>query len=530
MAAKARILVVEDSRTQAAELRMILETKGFVVDTAPDGRKGLEAALAGGFDLIISDIHMPEMDGYTMTRALKHDPRTSRVPLILLTSLGDPLAIVQGLESGADNFLTKPYEPAYLLERVNKILAARAARGGEKLRLGVDVVFLGKQFTITSEKEQIVDLLITTFEEIVRHNRELQTQKDELALILESIGDGVVVVDERRQFTLVNRAAERMLTMPAMGELPLDRTLRGEDVSAEQLSVRVAGGAEVTVSVTGRAVRSPTGAVVGAVLVCRDITEHRRAQAALARQAEELAAAKEQAERESKFKSRFLASMSHELRTPLNAIIGFSELLEQELPGPLTVEQAEYVGHVLTSGRHLLSLLNDVLDLSKVQAGRMPLEREWTSPELIVDSVRGVVAPLASKQGVSLDLDLSAELPDVWVDPVRMRQVLFNLLSNGIKFTPAGGHVRLRGRVVGDALELAVEDSGIGIRREDLPRLFREFEQIENARGHRPQGTGLGLALTKQLVELHGGAITVASEPGRGTTFTIAVPLEGPRP
>ncbi|MEZ0228838.1 MAG: ATP-binding protein [Planctomycetota bacterium] len=242
----------------------------------------------------------------------------------------------------------------------------------------------------------------------------------------------------------------------------------------------------------------------------------------------ELERAKLQAERESSFKSKFLAGMSHELRTPLNAIIGFSEMLEQELFGSLNERQKEYVGLVLQSGRHLLALVNDILDISKVEAGRMSLDRERMSFDKVVASVADITRALAVRQGVTLDLGVPRGLPEIDVDLLRMKQVLYNLLSNAIKFTPAGGVVVLTARTSGAELEFSIEDSGIGIKPEDLPRLFHEFEQIEVPKGAlpvKPEGTGLGLALTKRLVALHGGTIAIESEPQRGTRVRVRVPL-----
>jgi signal transduction histidine kinase len=235
-------------------------------------------------------------------------------------------------------------------------------------------------------------------------------------------------------------------------------------------------------------------------------------------------------ERLSKFKSQFLANMSHELRTPLNAIIGFSELLsDDEGPTALSPQQKEHIGYVLESGRHLLSLINDVLDLSKIEAGRIELNPEWVLPKVLFASAREIGRPLAIKQGVSLDVVAPADLPQILVDPVRIKQVLYNLLSNAIKFTPRGGSVRLAAEDTSSGLSIAVTDTGVGIRAEDLPRLFREFERIEpvSTSGPRPEGTGLGLALTRRLVELHGGTISVMSDPGKGSTFTVELPRRG---
>jgi signal transduction histidine kinase len=242
----------------------------------------------------------------------------------------------------------------------------------------------------------------------------------------------------------------------------------------------------------------------------------------------EIEIAREQAERENQFKSLFLASMSHELRTPLNAIIGFSELIEDEKAGPLAPTQKDYIHSVLTSARHLLSLINDVLDLSKIEAGRETLSTEWVQPNTLVEAVLEVLRSLAIKQGGKLETDVPADLPEILVDPVRIKQVLYNLLSNGLKFTPPGGTVSLRVRLAGDRIRIEVADTGPGIRREDLPLLFREFQQLRGPGRSKLEGTGLGLVLTKRFVELHGGEIAVASEPGKGTTFTVELPIQVP--
>jgi protein-histidine pros-kinase len=183
---------------------------------------------------------------------------------------------------------------------------------------------------------------------------------------------------------------------------------------------------------------------------------------------------------------------------------------------------------VLVSGRHLLQLVNDVLDISKVEAGRMDLAYELTPIASIVDVVRSVIQAVAAKKGINLEVGVPPSLPDVMVDPGRIKQVLYNLISNAIKFTPRGGVVRLTVRTDAQHLVVMVSDTGVGIAREDLPRLFREFEQLPQPGGVRPEGTGLGLALTKRLVELHGGRVEVQSELGKGSTFSVYLPLRSP--
>ncbi len=241
----------------------------------------------------------------------------------------------------------------------------------------------------------------------------------------------------------------------------------------------------------------------------------------------ELDQARRKAEQASKSKSQFVANMPHEFKTPLTAIIGFGELLEEGEEGAtLSPKQREFVGHMVSSGRHLVSLMNDILDLSRIEAGRIDLRRELVSVRDVLDGARDTVRPLADKRSIVLDSEVAESLPRISIDPVRITQVLYNLLSNGIKFTPPGGRVRLRASTLGNAVTIAVEDSGIGISATDQKRLFREFERIEPTASRGAEGTGLGLALVKRLVELHGGTIAVQSEPGRGSTFTVTLPAD----
>jgi two-component system, sensor histidine kinase len=229
------------------------------------------------------------------------------------------------------------------------------------------------------------------------------------------------------------------------------------------------------------------------------------------------------AERANRFKSQFLANMSHELRTPLNAIIGFGELLEDD--PTLGGEHKEFVGHIISSGKHLVTLMNDILDLSRIEAGRVDLTRQRTAMVPLIQAARDIVRPTAIKLGVALEARVAEDLPDASVDPVRLKQVLYNLLSNGLKFTPRGGRVTLRAAAGDGRIVIAVEDTGIGMRPEDLDRLFKEFERIQSTSGPKPEGTGLGLALSKRLVELHGGTIAVTSQIGKGSVFTVSLPV-----
>jgi signal transduction histidine kinase len=251
---------------------------------------------------------------------------------------------------------------------------------------------------------------------------------------------------------------------------------------------------------------------------------HRKTRA-LERKNLELEAALDQAERANAFKSRFLASVSHELRTPLGGILGFAELLDQGLAGPMSELQQAHVRQVLHSAEHLIALVNDLLDLSKIEAGRMDLAPRWTPVQSLTESVTSTLEPVASKAGVEIRVDIPAEYPRLYVDPLRMRQVLFNLVSNAIKFSPRGSVVSVRAFTEPGTAAIVIEDHGIGIPSEQVGRLFREFEQVHDNTGtSRPTGTGLGLALARHFVELHGGTIGVDTVPGKGSVFTVRLP------
>jgi len=225
-------------------------------------------------------------------------------------------------------------------------------------------------------------------------------------------------------------------------------------------------------------------------------------------------------------KSAFLASMSHELRTPLNAVIGFSDVLLDELFGSLNDRQAEYVRDIRDSGRHLLELINEILDLSKVEAGRMELEPAWLSLPALLDAGLALVRERAVRQALVVSLDVGDGVGEVWADEVKLKQVVVNLLTNAVKFTPSGGAVDVRARAEGDEVVVTVRDTGVGVALEDQARIFEAFQRGD--RRVSVEGTGLGLTLSKRFVELHGGRIWVASSVGEGSTFGFAIPVGAP--
>jgi signal transduction histidine kinase len=244
-----------------------------------------------------------------------------------------------------------------------------------------------------------------------------------------------------------------------------------------------------------------------------------------ARLFQELGDKSQELEAASRHKSEFLANMSHELRTPLNAIIGFSEVLGELMFGELNEKQAEYVQDILSSGRHLLSLINDILDLSKVEAGRMELELTHFDLPAAIGAAVILVRERATRHGLALDVSVDDRLGLFVGDERKIRQVLLNLLSNAVKFTPEGGRITVRAAPADGFVEISVSDTGIGIAAEDQEAIFQEFRQVGTDYARKREGTGLGLALARRFIDLHGGRIWVKSQPGEGSTFTFTVPV-----
>lgn len=273
------------------------------------------------------------------------------------------------------------------------------------------------------------------------------------------------------------------------------------------------------------------------VHIYRGFAERQRSEQAMLDLTERLRVALEKAQAADRVKSAFLATMSHELRTPLNSIIGFTGILLQSLAGPLNPEQCKQLTMVRNSGRHLLALINDVLDISKIEAGELQVANEPFALRASIDKVVGIITPLAEKKGLTVACQLPSDLDDTVGDARRVEQVLLNLLSNAVKFTDQG-QVVLTAEIVADfkppaggvaerAIRLRIDDSGPGIKPEDLATLFQPFRQLDSGLQRNHEGTGLGLSICRRLAELMGGDVRAESEWGKGSTFTFTLPLKG---
>jgi PAS domain S-box-containing protein len=367
-----------------------------------------------------------------------------------------------------------------------------------------------------------------------------KSAQSQLADALENSSDGVILLDADERILTVNGQVLSLFPLIAHQFMPgssfrealaearrrglyerfsyneADEIEETETETAPPRAIRVADGRWLKVN------RSAARNGGGSVVIWTDITE-------LKLREEHLQAAKEEAEKASEAKTKFLATISHELRTPLNAIIGFSELIATEALGKAGIKQyVEYAVDIQSSGSHLLGIINDILDIAHSEAGTLSLRPEPMNVAAVIETCRRLVQHQCEAAGHSLAIEIGQDLPEIEADSGRVRQILLNLVSNAIKFTPEGGRISVRASPARDGgVDIAVADTGIGMKPEDLAVALEPFRQIDNALSRKYQGTGLGLPLTKSLVELHAGTFHIESKPGSGTTITVHLP---PRP
>ncbi|HWR26584.1 MAG TPA: ATP-binding protein, partial [candidate division Zixibacteria bacterium] len=377
--------------------------------------------------------------------------------------------------------------------------------------------------------------LAASFKKMTEDLQKTTVSKDYVDNIIGSMFGTLVVTNPKGSIQTVNQATctllgyrvEELIGQPAdvlfadgnSGGSWYDELIEKGSITNMEKTYQAKDGRKIPMLFSGSIMHDSGGRVQGIVCIAQDITERRRV--------EEMRLENERLMLSSKAKSEFLTTMSHELRTPLNSIIGFSELLKQKIPGELNEKQERYVNNVLTGGNNLLKLINDILDLSRVEAGNIDLEIEKVSLQAVIDESLNLIKEKAGAHNILLKKELDPGLDTIEADKQRIKQVLYNLINNAIKFSkPNGGTVTISTRKEGYMAKISVSDTGIGIKEEEMGRLFKEFEQLDSGSTRKYGGTGLGLVISKKLVELHGGNVIAESRFGEGSTFTFTLPIE----
>jgi PAS domain S-box-containing protein len=544
------VLLVDDRQENLLALEAILEPLGLHLVRAMSGEEALREVLRREFAVILLDVQMPGMNGFETAKVIKSRERSRHVPIIFLTAISkEEQYVFEGYSVGAVDYLSKPFHPDVLRSKVSVFVELH-----EKSRRLRD-----QDERLREHERREIEL---------QHRVRLSESEARMAEVVESAIDAIIMFDESQHVTLFNAAAERVFgytAKEAIGQdigkfFPaehradfIDRVCAAAPVMRPGRQTHVLPRLESALGVRSSGEQFPIECTVSCLelaegkvytVIARDITERVRAENDLRDQATTLASttaelkalndelARRQADLEKAItaRSRFYASMSHELRTPINAILGYNTLLLDHIYGPLNEKQTQGVRRAHKAAKHLLELVNDVLDLSKIEAGKIELQLQPVPFPTLIEDLFVTVRPLADERRSELSLVVDGEPRKVVSDPRRVRQILLNLLSNAIKFGN-GNPIRVVYRALDDGgVQVDVVDHGVGIAAEDIPKIFDEFVQL--AKTHNEQGTGLGLPISSRLATLLNGRLEVESVPGEGSTFRLALPanVEQPRP
>ena len=537
----ARVLVADDNADMRDYVARLLRRQHWVVDTAADGEAALVIARETHPDLVLSDVMMPGLDGFELVRALREDPTTRSTPVILLSARAGEESRIEGLATGVDDYLVKPFSGRELVARVNAHLALSAARRQAALEVE------RAHAELTAAHEQLHVQVRATTDALAA----LRVEQSRLTNLFRQAPAFICVVrGPDHVFEMANDAYHRLVgnrelvgrsvrdAIPeakGQGYLELlDRVReRRETFVGRELSVALEqpGGGPLEqhfLDFVYQPIIEADGSCSGIFVQGVDVTDQVLARVEIESARAEAEVARRTAEQANRSKSDFLAAMSHELRTPLNAIGGYAELLELGVHGPLTQAQRAAVERIRRSEQVLLGRINDVLNFAKIEAGRL----EYDMRVLPLADVIASVGPLIEPQLAAKQLTYTAQIPpDVIVraDRDKLQQILLNLLSNAVKFTKSGGRVSVdlgarAGAPAGYAM-LRVSDSGIGIPRDKQDTVFDPFVQVHRGLTASTEGTGLGLAISRDLARGMGGELRVRSAEGHGSTFTLSLPL-----
>jgi two-component system phosphate regulon sensor histidine kinase PhoR len=481
------ILVVDDEKAIRDGCHRVLTGKGYEVVTAENGQIALDILSKGRIDIVLLDLKMPVMGGEEVLDVVRKT--YPDIPVIIITGHGTVDTAVICMKNGAYDFITKPFQIDQFLLTVT--------RAAEKRRL-------------EQEANQLK-------EENIRNLYDLNLEKSRLKTIINRMGNGVMVTNRNLEVVLHNPALMRLMEISSQPEGPipisgiimdeslidtLKQILNGEFAQERSVSLEIRAGKNVLRAISAPAL-GPNMAVVGTVTVLEDITAYK--------QLEEM-------------KSDFVNMVAHELRSPLVSIRQLNSVLIEGLAGPLEQKQENFIKRGMNKIDALLELINDLLDVARIEAGKMVQHRVPTDMGQIIEETVALMEPRAQEQGIKLTHSCQ-ELKPVLAEPKNMEEIINNLVSNAINYSPEGGWVTIVAQGLGEYMEIRVEDTGVGISPEELPKIFDKFYRVKHPKTRKVMGTGLGLAIVKGVVEAHHGTIEVESVVDKGTTFRVLLPM-----
>ncbi len=561
----ATLLLIDDDALVRQFMQSVFEPCNYILLIAESGDEALAILdTVPEIDLVLLDVNLPGIDGFTVLDAIRHNPATADARVIMLTGMDESDIAAKALRSGAVDFIRKPFSPDELLARVQTHLELKQTQDALRQKTAQYRALLAETNDAALVMiENVTEMIVRMTTEGICLYVSPATEKilgyhpDELIGIpLQSF----IHPDDREHLTAMEPPL-LLLTEPSIITVRLRHKNGGYvwlEASIQPTPSRPHERIAVVRDITERKqyeealrqaydemeqrVRERTAELTRINnLLKQEIIDRKRAEFLLEKERAELALRVEEStaelratnaalEEANKLKDEFLASMSHELRTPLNAVLGLTESLQEEVYGNINTEQEKALQVIEESGRHLLTLINDILDLSKIGAGKLNLDIQPVSVEnVVIASTRFVKQPATQKQ-ITIATSIAPEITVVNADQRRLKQMLVNLLSNAVKFTDPGGSVGLDvyGSAETNVIHFTVWDTGIGIAEDDLPHLFQPFTQLDRRLSRRYGGTGLGLTLVQRMAEMHGGSVSVESKVGKGSRFTISLPWHTP--
>ncbi len=540
-----RLLVVDDSAFQRDFLAETLRQNGFHVTTAEDGVEALNKIYQDSPDAVVSDVTMPELTGFQLCRILKNDPGTAGIPVVMLTSLSQQQDRFWGTQAGADRYLVKGETIEHIVKVIHEVL--EESRGKTKAPFRSFEPAQGG-FTASAAKQRVGLILDNLLFEatisnrvrgLFRYSPDTSSLARELFDFLHEVLRfelGALVVRNPRSLNLhldlgksVSVADGKLAAWAAGAEW-----LAGVDERRVSWHTR-GGGASTETPVASFESRMTLPLKIGdetpGILIMMEPAaghygeEDRRTIQVVRRELGALLKYLATLDEMETVKSDFTSMLVHDLRSPLSGILAGADLLADSRTAKLSRDQGEIVEIIKSSGRKLLGLVNDILDVRKIEAGRLSLNRRDVNPGALLEHMKGATNFLAREKGIVLETVVEGDPPAISVDSEKLEQVLQNLLSNAVKFTPAGGKITMRAQAAGSGVRFEVVDSGSGIKPEERERLFRKYTEVSGTRrSETMKSTGLGLFICKSIVEAHGGTIGVDSTPGAGATFWFVIP------